>query len=371
MLLTKKSVTNTIKVVIYYTYENLKIRKEIIKSRKKFMIPNRFFETHKLDDNSNFDSPTLRCMFAWADKYLKDQNILNLVIKNIGEENYKIAMENYKIVAKKTTNKTIKEDSKLKYAFNALNKHISQYSNIDFYKSAQLNPTIYWVIIGSKLFEVPQNIVIKHIDENLDNYFQTANSQEGESISEKHVKYIKYTRKKSDCNKKSEGATKTVKVPIGYRYNINKRLEYPRYNIDKKAYKSKNDDSEILCADNVDETEFNPYDDSHFEKRIKKFKDFIQPYRGYFMGKLAYKLSTEQKMSNKEIAKKFTDKIGSIERKKYKKYRERYQLSKEQIKKYKKCNWFKNYHKVEYGKYKDYHVAWMIKKYLEFIGEIS
>lgn len=371
MFLTKKNTMNTIKVVIYYTYENLKVRKEIIKCRKKFMIPNHFFETHK-PDNKILDSSASRCMFAFTNKYFKDQNILNMVIENIGEENYKIEV--------KKTNKTIKKDFKLNYAIGALDKHISQYDNIDFYKSVRLNPIICWEIVVSKLFEVPQNIVIEHMDQSLDAYFPTINNQGNKSTDTENVKHAKYMQiQKINNNKKHEEqkqkTQKTIKVIVGYLYNINKPLEYPCHDIDKKAFELKHN-NRMKRAEIVEDKDFKKFnfegsDHSHLDKRIKRYEKFIQPYPGYFMGELAYRLRVEQEMSDKEIAKKLTNKFGSAERKKYKKHGKRYQLSVVQIKKYEKDNWLKNAKKVEYGKYEDYHVDRMIKRYLEFIEEIS
>jgi len=71
MLLTRRSTIDTIKVFIYYAYDNLKMRGEITRGRKRFMIPNHFFEKHKLENNDSLDSPASKCMFVWSDKYLK------------------------------------------------------------------------------------------------------------------------------------------------------------------------------------------------------------------------------------------------------------------------------------------------------------
>ena len=187
---TLKHAMDKIRLTVFYIYDNKIIEEEINKTRKKFEIPDNFFEDYKININSN--------------------KILVLLAKMI--------LEWHKKILKGKNGKRIIE----------LDAQIFNNNNFDKYSHKQINLKLWRLIIGAKFFEIPQKRLLGCMSNMLDYYFPTVNNdlqiQTYESTTINEIKFVW-----SDIEEK-QNIKKQHKKKKG-------KFEYPNYGRDKMAYK--------------------------------------------------------------------------------------------------------------------------------------
>lgn len=254
-----------IKVNVWFIYENLKIKEEINKGRIKFGIPENFFVEYKIKNYSNHSTNNLHVLLgnsiiSWSEKILNNEKTLAQVINNIGIKNLEVAA--------KKANLKIDAERKRNYAIVKINDYLNKDGNSDIYDPLRLNPRVWRLIVGAKLFEIPPETVFSCIDSMLDNYFPTVDKQMriqfNELTSIEDIKYIW-----SEVEKQQRGFTEDFK--------LNKTNEYPNHDRDKMVYEMKK--GGLTYKKIIDELSKKGYETnfnlSYIGVIIKTYKKFI------------------------------------------------------------------------------------------------
>lgn len=227
---TLKHAMDKIRLTVFYIYDNKIIEEEINKTRKKFEIPDNFFENYKININSN--------------------KILVLLAK--------IILEWHRKILKGKNGKRIIE----------LDAQIFNNNNFDKYSHKQINLKLWRLIIGAKFFEIPQKRLLGCMSNMLDYYFPTVNNdlqiQTYESTTINEIKFVwsdieeKQNIKKQHKKKKGKFEySNHERDKMAYRLSLNKMT---LKNISKKL----NQSFEKVCG----------YAD--VPKFINKYKKFIE-----------------------------------------------------------------------------------------------
>jgi hypothetical protein len=257
---------------IHYIYENLNVEKEIIRQRKKFLIPNNFFASYKVLNDPDFilisdremreaiSLLLLSTMIVWKSRILYVNNNMERVAKNFGEKRYEIWLSKFK-------NPTATH----KWVFvmqNLVKFFVDDVAEIN--NPMRINPRIWGIIITAKIFEIPQDMILTYMDSILKHYFPTVDKkmriQFNELTSIEDVKYI-WSEVESQQKEYSK------------KFGIVEKEEYKNHDRDRLAYELSRNGQE-LSRDQIKkklheagyQTNFKT---QHISKIIKNYIDYI------------------------------------------------------------------------------------------------
>lgn len=188
---TIKRAIGKIRLTQYFVYENELVLKELIKIRRKFDIPDNFYEEFHVECTTEFIAELLaQTMLKWK--------------------------KEAKIKSKNT-------DEKFKSS-------VYENKNLDSYNPKYINDRLWSFFVWSKLFEIPQDKVINCISNLLDYHFPTVNSglqiQVYPSTTEEELKFI------------WDDVQRIQKITIK-NLLTRPKFEYQMHDADKKAYELK------------------------------------------------------------------------------------------------------------------------------------
>jgi hypothetical protein len=214
---------------INYIYENLNVKKEIIKQRKKFLIPDNFFEDYDVINDPNFilisdremreaiSLLLISTMNIWKFRILFKENKLEQVTKHFGKKRHELWLGKFK-------NPTFTHE--WVFAVDHFAKlFMDDISEIN--KPIRINPRVWGIIITAKILEIPQKMIMTYMESILKHYFPTVDNkmriQFNELTSVEDVKYIW-----AEVEKQQEKYTK--------KFGITKKEEYRNHDRNKRAY---------------------------------------------------------------------------------------------------------------------------------------
>lgn len=223
---------------INYIYENLNVEKEIIRQRKKFLIPDDFFKSYDLINDPEFilisdreikeaiSLLMLSTMIAWKSKILCKNDNMEQSAKNLGKKRYEIWLNKFK-------NPTATH----KWAFimqNMVKFFVDDVTEIN--NPMRINPRVWGIIITAKIFEIPQDMILTYMDSILKHYFPTVDKkmriQFNELTSIEDVKYIW-----SEVESRQKEYSK--------KFGIVEKEEYKNHDRDKLAYELSRNGQEL------------------------------------------------------------------------------------------------------------------------------
>jgi len=219
-----------IKLTINYAYEHLKIGEEIMKARKKFNIPDDFFERYQVEQSSNYIADLLvNTIIKWKKEIIKTDNAK--INKKLGD-------------------------------------YINKNNNLDTLNPKYINQRLWSFIIWAKLYGIPKKILLDCISNLFDYYFPTIDDNLQIKVhpmtTEEEIKFIW-----PDVTEKQK---KIIK-------NIDKRgkFEYSNHDRDKIAYELRKNNQMPYkeIAGELKKQGLGSYIYIDIPKFIKKYKEFI------------------------------------------------------------------------------------------------
>jgi len=177
---------------IYYIYENLNVQKEIIKIRKKFAIPDSFFKNYLVTKpgyvkNQKASVQLFDCIAVWRHEICDNENTQKIIMRNLGKAEYDSFISSL-------DDKRKKGNIKFNFILNTLINYFSNDNAIVLHEALKVNPKIWGLIIASKLFDIPQEIIIRDLNDLTIIYFPSIDAymriQINELTSIEDIKYI-------------------------------------------------------------------------------------------------------------------------------------------------------------------------------------
>ena len=250
----------------------MNVEKEIIKIRKKFLIPDNFFVDYKILNDPTFCLISDREMREaisilliattnmWKDKILIKEKKLVQAIENFGRKRYESWISKFQ---------NPKLSHQIAFVINYLVKFFVDEST-EINKPMRINPRIWGIIITAKLFEIPQKMLMTYMNSMLKHYFPTVDKkmriQFNELTCTEDVKYIW-----SEVEKQQQEYTK--------KFGVIEKKEYINHNRDKLAYKLKESDPKISREKIKNKLKKEGYkinfQTSYITKIIKNYKNYI------------------------------------------------------------------------------------------------
>ncbi|MCK5062165.1 hypothetical protein KAR28_06505 [Candidatus Parcubacteria bacterium] len=257
---------------INYIYENLNVEKEIIKQRKKFLIPDNFFVDYKVRNDPTFylisdreireaiSLLLMATMNVWKNRILIEKNKLDKAVNNFGKKRYTLWLNKFQ-----NPTATHKWAFVMQYLVKFFVDDITEIN-----KPIRVNSRVWGILITAKLFEIPQKLLMTYMESMLKHYFPTVDKkmriQFNELTSIEDVKHIW-----SEVEKQQKKYTK--------KFGIIEKEDYINHDRDKRAYELKKNDPKIsrkkikkILKEEKYKTNFKT---PHISKIIKKYKNYI------------------------------------------------------------------------------------------------